>query len=314
MTPIVREGLAQRIAERMQPVAESLKEQASERSQEAARRLQKRREELRKRGERAGERMKERGGRAGKRLKERRRRTGRRVKKAALRGGGQVATAKIKRRRRRGRSMLGLLFNRFTFGFGLGYVLGARAGRERYEQMADWWRSFSGNPRVQQMAERGRGMAQDMGRAAAQPLRERARPQSVREVMTPNPRTVNPSTTLDEAARAMRETDAGAMVVVDDTETVVGILTDRDIAIRAVAEGRDAAATTVGELASRDLTTISPTDTVDRAIQLMEERAVRRLPVVEAGRPVGIVSLGDLAIERDPTSTLADISAAPPSE
>ena len=137
--------------------------------------------------------------------------------------------------------------------------------------------------------------------------------QSISEVMTPNPVTVQSDASIVDAARAMREADVGPVIVLHGGE-VSGIVTDRDIAIRAVAEGRDPSSTTVGEIASRDLTTLSPNDSVDDAVRMMRERAVRRLPVVEGGQAVGIVSIGDLAIERDPDSALADISAAPPNE
>jgi CBS domain-containing protein len=92
------------------------------------------------------------------------------------------------------------------------------------------------------------------------------------------------------------------------------LLTDRDIAIRVVAEGLDPKTTKVGDVASLGLTSLTPDDSVDQAVRLMRERAVRRLPIVEGGKPVGIVSLGDLAMERDPDSALADISAAPANE
>jgi CBS domain-containing protein len=82
--------------------------------------------------------------------------------------------------------------------------------------------------------------------------------------------------------------------------------------VRILAEGRDPAATTLADISSHDLTTVSPEDSVEQAVQLMREKAIRRLPVVEDGRPVGIVSLGDLAVERDPDSALGEISAAPP--
>jgi CBS domain-containing protein len=117
--------------------------------------------------------------------------------------------------------------------------------------------------------------------------------------------------TVGQAAEAMRMIDAGTVLVSDDTNQLVGIVTDRDIAIRAVAEGRDPKTTSVGEVASKDLQTLSPMDSVADAVRLMRERGVRRLPVVEAGRPVGVVSIGDLAQERDPGSVLADISRAP---
>jgi CBS domain-containing protein len=209
-----------------------------------------------------------------------------------------LATEEIPEPRRKG--MLGKLFNKFTLGLAAGYVLGARAGRERYQQIKSL---------VGQATEKT-----GLGGGMEGPLATPHPPQSIREVMTAAPETVQTSSTVAEAARKMREIDAGAMVVVDDQGKVSGIVTDRDIAVRAVAEGKDPAATKVGEVASTDLIELSPADTVGHALQLMTERAVRRLPVVESGKAVGIVSIGDLAVERDRTSALAHISAAPPSK
>lgn len=135
----------------------------------------------------------------------------------------------------------------------------------------------------------------------------------IRDVMTPEPVTVATNTTLEQAARHMRDAGIGNVIVLEG-EKITGILTDRDIVVRAVAEGWDPTQTPVGEVASRDLTTIAPDETVDAAVALMRERSIRRLPVVQSGRPVGIVSLGDLALERDPDSCLGEISAAPPND
>jgi len=93
-----------------------------------------------------------------------------------------------------------------------------------------------------------------------------------------------------------------------------GLVTDRDLVVRALAEGRDSATTKLGDICSKDLVVLSPGDSVDDAVRVMRERAVRRIPVVEEGRAVGIISIGDLAIERDADSALADISVAPPNE
>jgi CBS domain-containing protein len=99
---------------------------------------------------------------------------------------------------------------------------------------------------------------------------------------------------------------------VEDDGQVRGIVTDRDIVVRAVADGRDPASTTLGEVGSTDVVALSPDDTVERAVEIMRQKAIRRVPVVEGGRAVGIVSIGDLAAERDPDSALADISSARP--
>jgi CBS domain-containing protein len=134
----------------------------------------------------------------------------------------------------------------------------------------------------------------------------------VKDVMTPNPQTLSVSATVREAAEAMRANDIGNVIATNDQGRIAGILTDRDIAVRVVAEGRDPRATRIDDIASHDLVALSPDDPIDRAVEAMRERALRRLPVVQDGKVVGIVSLGDLALERDPDSALADISAAPP--
>ena len=118
---------------------------------------------------------------------------------------------------------------------------------------------------------------------------------SIREIMTPNPTTVEPSTPIVEAARLMRTEDVGLLPIVDGDQ-LSGTVTDRDITIRAVAEGRDPQSTTVGEIASRDLVTIDPQQNLDEALRLMAQHQVRRLPVVEEdGRLVGIVAQADVA-------------------
>jgi CBS domain-containing protein len=134
---------------------------------------------------------------------------------------------------------------------------------------------------------------------------------TVEEIMTRDPRTVSASDTIIDAARVMNESDIGDVVVVDGDQ-VRCIVTDRDIVVRAVAQGRDPQSTSVGDVCTSDLVTIEPEASVDDALQKMRDADIRRLPVVRDGRPVGILSLGDLAVEREPDSTLADISAASP--
>lgn len=133
----------------------------------------------------------------------------------------------------------------------------------------------------------------------------------LREIMTQNPVTVETTDSVVAAARSMRDGNIGDVVVVERGE-IQGILTDRDIVVRALAEGRDPTRTTVGDICSRELTTLSASDPIADAVTIMRDKAIRRLPVVDGGRPIGIVSLGDLAVERDPESTLGGISAAPP--
>ncbi|MFC9925963.1 CBS domain-containing protein [Streptomyces sp. NPDC127190] len=135
--------------------------------------------------------------------------------------------------------------------------------------------------------------------------------QHVREIMTPDPATVTERTPLTEVARLMRERDIGDVVVAESGH-VLGLVTDRDLVIRAVAEHRDPATTAAGDVCSGDLFTCAPEDPVEDAVRLMREHAVRRLPVLEDDRLVGTLSLGDLALVRDPDSVLAHISEAPP--
>ena len=134
----------------------------------------------------------------------------------------------------------------------------------------------------------------------------------VRDIMTPLPHTIQSIESVMNAAQLMRKSDIGDVIVVED-EQLFGILTDRDIVVRVLAEGRDPETTPVGDICSRELTTVRPTDSVGDVVRVMREKAIRRLPVVEeSGEVIGIVSIGDVAVERDRHSALADISAAPP--
>ncbi|MGH2806026.1 MAG: CBS domain-containing protein [Actinomycetota bacterium] len=134
---------------------------------------------------------------------------------------------------------------------------------------------------------------------------------NIREVMTTHPTTFPASATVVEAAQAMKREEIGDVIVMDQADQICGVVTDRDIVVRTIAEDRDPTSTKLGEICSRDLTTLSPNDEVGDAVKLMKKNAVRRVPIVENGRPVGIVSLGDLAVTHDPNSGLAEISAAP---
>ena len=125
---------------------------------------------------------------------------------------------------------------------------------------------------------------------------------SIRDLMTEGPATVEPSATLVDAARVMAQEDVGPVPVVDG-ERVVGILTDRDIVVRAIAEGRDPQSTTVQDVISSDLATIQPDASLDEALQLMAQRQVRRIPVVEGDRLVGIVAQADVARAADEERT-----------
>ncbi len=135
--------------------------------------------------------------------------------------------------------------------------------------------------------------------------------QTIKDVMTHDPVCVDPHDSAADAARSMREVDSGAILVTEDGH-LRGMLTDRDIVVRAIADGRDPARVEVAEICSADVQALHPEDDVDRAVQLMRERHVRRIPIVDRDdHPVGIVSIGDLALARDERSALADISGAP---
>jgi CBS domain-containing protein len=133
----------------------------------------------------------------------------------------------------------------------------------------------------------------------------------IRDLMTPNPVTLSVASTLVDAAIAMRDFDVGAVIVVDNGQ-IYGIVTDRDIVVRAIANGNYPATTRLEEVCSRELTMVSPSDTVAEAVRLMRDKAIRRLPVVEDGQLVGIISIGDLASEQEPHSPLAGVSDEPP--
>lgn len=134
---------------------------------------------------------------------------------------------------------------------------------------------------------------------------------TVGEFMTTRLVTMNGTDTLSTAAREMRDAAIGD-VIVTNGEEVTGIVTDRDIAVRAVAQQLDPGSAVLNQIQTRDLITVTQHDDAVAAADLMRTYAVRRLPVIEDGRLVGVVSLGDLAVEREPDSVLADISADDP--
>jgi CBS domain-containing protein len=134
---------------------------------------------------------------------------------------------------------------------------------------------------------------------------------NVREVMTPNPIVLNHDASAQEAARQMRDAGVGGILVEAEGE-LLGIVTDRDIVVRVVADGKSPEQTMLGDCCSEQLHTLTPDLDAEEAVQAMRAFAVRRIPVVENGKPVGIVSIGDLAMSRDAHSALADISAARP--
>src|SRR4051812_45865289 len=124
----------------------------------------------------------------------------------------------------------------------------------------------------------------------------------LREVMTPGPTCLPESATVEEAAKEMRAKDIGDVIVLGKGGQIAGMLTDRDIVVRCVADGANTSSTRIGEISSVDLIALEPTDNTSDAVRVMRSYSIRRLPIVENGTPVGIVSIGDLAMERDPES------------
>ena len=125
----------------------------------------------------------------------------------------------------------------------------------------------------------------------------------VSEIMTRDPKTAQLESTLEEIAALMKAEDVGAIPIVDDDRELVGIVTDRDIVIRCVAEGKEASDTTVEDILSEDLTTIEPGADVQQAARLMAEKQIRRLPVVQDGDLVGMVSIGDISVKHEDDET-----------
>lgn len=174
--------------------------------------------------------------------------------------------------------------------FGAGYATGMKLGDKPMEKLRET---------TQQM--RGR-----TGDASTVDVR------SVTEVMSTSVETVQGDTSLVEAAQRMARADIGDVLVVDSGGVLRGIVTDRDIAIRVVAEGQDPRSVQVGEAISPAVS-VGSNATVEEAMGVMRQHDIRRIPVVEAtGRPIGVISLGDLSTSRRARGVLADISAAPP--
>ncbi len=133
----------------------------------------------------------------------------------------------------------------------------------------------------------------------------------MRDIMSPDPVCMAPGDSVSAAAQAMKRYGVGTVLVLTDGR-LSGLVTDRDITVRVLAEDRDPQTTQIGEICSREPAVLSPDDDVTRAARLVRERAVRRIPVIQDGTPVGVVSIGDLALEKDATSVLSGISSAAP--
>jgi CBS domain-containing protein len=128
--------------------------------------------------------------------------------------------------------------------------------------------------------------------------------------MTPNAIRLHADASAREAAQAMRDHEIGDIIVEQDDQ-VRGIVTDRDLVVRCLADGEEGLKRNLGSLCSESLVTLEPDSPVDEAIRLMKEKAIRRIPIVKQGRALGVVSLGDLAVERDRESALGQVSDAP---
>jgi CBS domain-containing protein len=129
--------------------------------------------------------------------------------------------------------------------------------------------------------------------------------------MTREPVTFDTTASVLDAAIAMRDQDIGDVLVTENGR-IRGIVTDRDIVMRVVSTGQDPASVSLAEIFSPQVMTLSPSDDLQSAVSVMREKAIRRIAVVDGDRPVGVVSLGDLAVELDRESALGEISAAPP--
>jgi CBS domain-containing protein len=126
---------------------------------------------------------------------------------------------------------------------------------------------------------------------------------SIKDAMTSNPCSIDADKPVSYAAKMMRDEDVGLAPIVEG-DRLIGTLTDRDIALRVVAEGRDPETTIVREVATQDIVTIDPQQGLDEALRLMAQHQVRRLPVVEEdGRLVGVVAQADVAQQADPAQT-----------
>jgi CBS domain-containing protein len=133
----------------------------------------------------------------------------------------------------------------------------------------------------------------------------------VRDIMSAAPVCMAATESVSAAAKTMKERGIGT-VLVGSGGRLEGLVTDRDITIRVLAENRDPATTRLGDICTGELAVLGPDDDVRHAARLVRERAVRRLPVIADGVPVGMVSIGDLALDRDEHSALSEIRATAP--
>jgi CBS domain-containing protein len=143
-------------------------------------------------------------------------------------------------------------------------------------------------------------------------IKEDAVAHQLQDIMTKKVHTVREDASVLEVARIMRDRRIGDVLVTDEDGALCGIVTDRDIVVRAVAVGLPLDRTKVSEICSEDLVRVDASASIEEIIRIMREHAIRRVPVVHGDKPIGIVSIGDLARFKDPGSALAEISAAAP--
>ncbi len=136
--------------------------------------------------------------------------------------------------------------------------------------------------------------------------------EQIQDIMTKDVHCASADATVIEVAKLMRDQRIGDVLVTNRDGTLRGIVTDRDIVVRAVADARALEKTKVGDICSGELVKLAPEASIDEAVTCMREHAIRRVPVVSDGHPVGIISIGDLARHKDPRSALAQISSAEP--
>ena len=132
----------------------------------------------------------------------------------------------------------------------------------------------------------------------------------VRDIMSSAPVCMAPGESVSAAAKAMKQHGIGTVLVLTGGK-LSGLVTDRDITVRVLAENRDPRTTRVGDICSDEPTVLSPDDDLEQATRLVRDRAVRRIPVLADGTPVGVVSIGDLALDNDATSALSGVSSDP---
>jgi CBS domain-containing protein len=132
-----------------------------------------------------------------------------------------------------------------------------------------------------------------------------------RDIMSPAPVCMAPGESVFAAAKAMKQHGIGTVLVLTGGR-LSGLVTDRDITVRVLAENRDPLTTRIGDICSGELVALAPDDDVEQATRLVREHAVRRIPVLQDGTPVGVVSIGDLALGNDARSALSSVSSAPP--